>query len=93
MITLVVKINVHPQFLYDFVDATKILARRTLSTERQCRAYTVNKDPNNEDVVILVEMYDNQEAIDFHKTTEHFLEWKETVKDMGQRTSTRYEEF
>lgn len=91
MITLVVKIDVKPDNFFDFVDATRIARDKALATEPQCHAYTINKDPDNENGVILVEVYENQHAIDLHKTTEHFLEWREAVKDMGERKATRYD--
>jgi quinol monooxygenase YgiN len=92
MITLIVKINVIPEHFWDFVDACRIASTQALRTERQCRAYTVNQDPDNENGVILVEIYDNQEAIDFHKTTPHFLEWREIANKLTiSRTITRLE--
>ena len=91
MITLIVKIDVKPEAYHDFVDACRTASERALRTERQCRVFTVNKDTDNENGIVLIEQYDNQEAIDFHKTTEHFLEWREAVKDMGVRKVTRYE--
>ncbi len=91
MITLIVHINVKPERYFDFVDATRIARDKALTRESQCLAYTINKDPNNENGVILVEVYYNQAAIDHHKTTEHFLEWKEAVNDLGERTVTRYD--
>lgn len=92
MITLIVKIDVKPEAYFDFVDACRTASIRVLRTERQCRAFTVNKDPDNENGVVLVEMYDNQEAIDFHKTTPHFLKWREIANQLTYtRTVTRYE--
>lgn len=92
MITLIVNINVIPDRFFDFVDACRTASERALREERQCRAYTVNQDPNNENGVILVEIYDNQEAIDFHKTTPHFLEWREIANKLSaSRNTTRYE--
>lgn len=91
MITLIVNITATHETYWDYVDACRLLAKQTLLNERQCRAYTVNKHPEDENGIVLVEVYDNQEAIDFHKTTNHFLEWREAVKDWGERKVTRYE--
>lgn len=92
MITLIVKIDVVHDRYFDFVDDCRTASRRALNTEPQCRAFTVNKDADNENGIILVEMYDNQEAIDFHKTTEHFLKWREIANQLTYtRTVTRYE--
>lgn len=92
MITLIVNINVIPEHFFDFVDACRIASKTALREERQCRAFTVNQDPDNENAVILVEIYDNQEAIDFHKTTEHFIEWaKIRDKVSASRNVTRYD--
>jgi quinol monooxygenase YgiN len=92
MITLIVNILVIPNRYFDFVDACRIASKSALDTEKQCRAFTVNEDPNNEFGVILVEVYDNQEAIDLHKTTPHFIEWREIANKLSaSRNTIRYE--
>ena len=98
MITLIVKVDTKPDRTFDFIDATKIARDKTLEEHyayhcKGCSEYSINKSPNNENEVILIETYYNQEAIDFHKTTEHFLTWRKDVEDMmnSPRQVTRYE--
>ncbi len=87
MITIIVNIDIVPNKLQDFIKETKIARDHSLS-EDGCVLYTINYDPRNENNIILVEAYKHQKALDFHKTTDHFLRWRENVADMGFRNST-----
>jgi autoinducer 2-degrading protein len=41
---------------------------------------------------MLYEVFDSAEAVDLHKTTEHYLEWRDTVADFmaDPRKGVRY---
>jgi quinol monooxygenase YgiN len=90
MITLIVKALIKPEHLHDFIDECRISQRNTLD-ERLCRAYTIQMDAEDENTVILVEIYHSEEAIEIHKKTEHFINWRNNVFDyVVQRTTTKY---
>lgn len=93
MITLIVKVDVKSDRLFDFIDETKIASSRAMQYERGCKGYTINKDADNENGIILIEQYASQTDIDNHKTTEHFLTWRANVEDMmnSPRQVTRYD--
>lgn len=88
MITLIVNIEIANNKLQDFIKETNI-ARCYSLQEPGCIMYTINYDPTNENNIILIECYVDQYAAEFHKTTEHFLKWRENVADMGIRKTTR----
>ncbi len=81
-ITLIVKVDVKPERLIDFIKATEVAQYAALSYEQGCFEYTLNSDIDNENGVILVEIYQNQKSFDFHKTTPHFLTWRSDVEEM-----------
>lgn len=93
MITLIVKLDIHTKDVFKCIAATEIARDKALNTERLCEAYSINADPDNQNGLILIEMYYNQVGLDFHKTTEHFLEWKEKVKSCLKNPTivTRYD--
>ncbi len=81
MITLIVKIDIKPDYYHAFLHETLQARNTVLQTEKGCIAYVVNHDKDNENGVILVEVYEDQDAIDIHKTSEHFLYWRNTTQD------------
>ena len=89
MITLIVNIDVEPTHMVAFGRACMVASIRALEYEKHCLTFISQGDPNKENGWILIETYTNQHALDFHKTTQHFLEWRDTVKDMGTRVVTR----
>lgn len=79
MITLIVSALVKPENLTDFIEETKIAQQATLE-EGGCTAYTINKDNEDEDSIILIESYLSEDAINFHKNTPYFLEWRDKIR-------------
>jgi quinol monooxygenase YgiN len=90
MITLIVKAKIKPEHLYDFIDECRVSQRLTLD-ERLCNAYTIQMDVQDENTVILVEIYHSEEALDSHKKTQHFLEWRDKIFPyVVTRETTKY---
>jgi len=91
MITLIVKVNVEPDNYGDLIYETKIAQKQTL-LEPGCKGYTINRDLENPSGIVLIESYDSEMAIEYHKTTPHFLKWRENVQPYmaSPRTSVKY---
>lgn len=91
MITLIVTLQIKPDRLFDFIDATRIARDRTLINETGCKAYTINQGTNDNEIV-LVEVYEGntmglsasmpRTALDEHKDAHYFIDWKRTTNDM-----------
>ncbi len=93
MITLIVFAQIKPENLFDFIDETKIAQKATLD-EGGCTAYTINKDNDDEDSVILIETYMSEDALAFHKSTPHFLEWRDKIRPyIITRRTEKYTSF
>jgi len=50
--------------------------------EPGCQFYTLYEDKENPLKFIIVEEWDNKEALDRHMTLPHFLELRENIKDI-----------
>lgn len=94
MITVIVHIDIKPEYIYECIVATKIAQEKTLQ-ETGCHLYTINKDKNTFSSIFLVEVYENNDAIEIHKNTQHFIEWRDTVEPYMNkpRSITKYESF
>lgn len=90
MTVIIVHVKVKPDRIQDFIKETQISQAATLK-EPGCWRYTIMQDTDNDNAFILSEAYQNQESIDFHKTTPHFLEWRKNIESMmaEQRVSSR----
>ena len=93
MITLIVKLDLHTKDVFKCINATEIARDKALNLERLCEGFTINSDPNNQNGLILIETFYDQAALDYHKTTPHYLEWKEKVKSCLKNPTevTRYD--
>lgn len=90
---IVVNVDVKPERVEDFYLATRKAQDGALN-ERGCVGYQFYQDIADATKFILIEKYDDMEAFEFHKTTEHFKEWREVVYEMMNtpRVSSRYVE-
>lgn len=93
MITLVVKVDVKPEKMEEFIALTKQARKDALINEKGCKGYAIYKDSHHQNGLVLIETYLDQNAINRHKTMPHFLSWREKAEDMmnTQRRVTRYE--
>ena len=57
-------------------------ARASATTERGCRRFDVLEPAGEADRVILYEIYDDRDAFDAHKTTEHFAAFDHVSADL-----------
>jgi autoinducer 2-degrading protein len=78
MITLIVDVQVKPEHTKDFIRET-IKSQAGTIIEPGCTQYDFCQT-SDECKFILVESYKNQEAIEEHKKTTHFLTWRENIE-------------
>ncbi len=92
MITIIVNVEVVPEHIQEFIEATKKSQEATLK-EVGCKKYEIlhsfigNNPYKNR--FILIEEYVSEDAINAHKETLHFQEWRNTVNPITQRTSSK----
>ena len=91
MIVTCVNIHVKPETVDSFIYATIRNHRRTVKETGNIRFDFVQQadDPCR---FMLYEVFDSAEAVELHKTTEHYLEWRDTVAEFmaDPRNGVRY---
>lgn len=89
MITIVVNVEVNPDKIQEFIEATKKSQEGTLK-EKGCLHYEILQDVATSNKFILIEKYESEDAINFHKETPYFQEWRNTVNPItAPRISTK----
>ena len=87
MIVTCVHVNVNPESVDDFIKATIINHKGTLNEKGNLR-FDVLQNAEDPSRFMIYEAFESEEAVAFHKTTDHYLAWRDTVKDM--MAETRY---
>jgi (4S)-4-hydroxy-5-phosphonooxypentane-2,3-dione isomerase len=89
MYILIVNIHVKPEFVEDFIAATKENARNSVQEAGVARFdfFQQAEDPNR---FTLVEVYREQAGHAQHRETAHYQTWRDTVTEMmaEPRTAT-----
>lgn len=91
MLVVHVQVRVRPERVGDFLAATVLNARASLSEPGVLR-FDVIQDQADPAHVVLVEVYRDDEASAAHKQTPHYAAWRDAVADMmaEPRASARF---
>jgi len=86
MIVRVIDVHVNPEAVSEF-EAITLENQRGSLAEAGILRFDVLSDVDRPGEYVLYEVYENEEAIDAHKTTEHYKKWNEVVAPMmaGER--------
>ncbi|MEO0895441.1 MAG: antibiotic biosynthesis monooxygenase [Bacteroidota bacterium] len=92
MIVTCVHIKVLPEFLDEFIDISMKNHEGTRQTETGNFRFDFLQDSEDPTKFMLYEVFESEEAIAHHKTTEHYLAWREKVNPMmaERRYGVRY---
>lgn len=80
-IAIIVEVEVKPGMAKDFIRETKLSRTETLK-EKGCIRYNILQNINDENKFTLSEIYLSEDAIQDHRTTKHFLSWRDNVQPM-----------
>lgn len=81
MLILLAFIHVTDDGIEKFAAASTENAAESVK-ESGCQAFNTIQQIDDPTKFVLHEIYDDQAALDFHKTTPHYLAWKEAVEDL-----------
>jgi quinol monooxygenase YgiN len=81
MIVLLVHVHVKPEAIAVFEAATEDNASNSRREPGVAR-FDVLRQQDDPTRFVLVEVYRDQEAVSSHKTTAHYLRWREAVRDL-----------
>ena len=88
MLILLVNINIKPEHIEAFREATTDNARNSRNEPGVVR-FDFLQDTDNPAHFSLVEVYRDQDAVVAHKQTAHYLRWAEKTVDMFAEPRTR----
>lgn len=88
MIVTCVHINIKPEVIDSFINATRANHLESVKEPGNLRFDLIQQadDPFR---FMLYEAYENEDAAVNHKTTAHYLKWFDTVKDFFSEPRTR----
>lgn len=91
MIVTCVHVHVKPEAINEFIEASVLNHRGSVRESGNLRFDFVQQadDPCR---FMLYEAFESEEAVAVHKTTDHYLKWRDAVKDMmaEQRYGIKY---
>jgi autoinducer 2-degrading protein len=92
MILNLIQIQVKPECLPDFIEGTLANHHGTRKEKGNLRFDVVQKADQPESF-LLYEIFEDEAAIEFHRTTEHYKEWKSKAEAWmaAPRIATRYQ--
>jgi (4S)-4-hydroxy-5-phosphonooxypentane-2,3-dione isomerase len=91
MIVTCVYVHVKPESVNDFIEASVLNHKGSVKEPGNLRFDFVQQadDPYR---FMLYEAFESEEAVTLHKTTDHYIKWRDTVKEMmaEQRYGVKY---
>ena len=82
MVVRIVEIEVHPQYLKDYLEAARNVGAESVKKEPGVICIFPNQMTEDENKIRIVEIYKNKEAYEHHLTTEHFQAYKQGTLHM-----------
>ena len=78
MIVTLVHVQVKPDFIEAFIEATRENHENSVKEKGNLR-FDILQDPNAADKFILYEAYESDQAAAAHKETSHYFKWRDKV--------------
>ena len=79
---LIVHLDIRPESFSEFLDLARAHGANSQQTESGCLRFDVMKSVEEENHVVLAEVYENDEALESHWICEHMEKYLEQVDDM-----------
>ena len=80
MLTVIVKFTVLPGRMDEFLEGLHANAQSSLRDETGCLRFDIHRSRDNEDEVLLYEIYRDQGAFEVgHRGSAHYTAWREVV--------------
>ena len=80
MFSIFVTINIQPDRIDDFIQATHGDAQGSTRDEPECFRFDLHQDSEVPNRFYLHEVYRDKAGFEAHLNTPHFLEWRSTVR-------------
>lgn len=91
MIVTCVYVHVKPQYIEDFIQATRLNHAESIKEPGNLR-FDLVQQADDLSKFMIYEAYESDEAAAVHKNTAHYFAWRDAVKDMmaEQRYGMKY---
>ncbi len=86
---LLVEFRIQGDFIADFEPAILRNAATSLKSEPGCHRFDVCRDPQDPARFVLYEIYENQEAIDAHLRSAHYLDFDAATRDWVEQKTVQ----
>lgn len=83
-----VDLEITPAELERFIEALKENGAATIK-EAGCRQYDILQSASNPNQIFIYEVYENEAAVQAHRTSEHFKKYLAATKDMVVKRQSR----
>src|SRR5438132_12840566 len=84
MLAIWVKVRVKPELRQRFLEAIEADALASERDEAGCLRFNVLQDGRDENVYYFYEVYDNQAALDAHRTMPHYAVWRAAADTLAR---------
>ena len=85
MLAMWVKVRVRPEARQRFLDAVEVDALGSERDEPGCARFDVLQDLSDEDVYYFYEVYEDEAAIEAHRTMPHYAVWRAAADTLDGR--------
>jgi autoinducer 2-degrading protein len=89
MLAIIVDFEAEPGQGAELCDALKTQARNSLENEEGCRHFDVCADPDNDHRFMLYELYDDEAAIEAHRSTDYYAAFRERINPIVKNRNLR----
>jgi autoinducer 2-degrading protein len=90
MLAMLVKVRIKPEQRTRFLEAIEVDALGSERDEPGCHRFNVLQDERDENVYYFYEVYENQAALDAHRTMPHYAVWRRVADTLdGPTEATR----
>ena len=79
---LVVHLDIAPEKFDEFIEISSVHAKRSVEIEEGCISFQVMTPQEEPNKVILVEVYQDDEALDFHWSSDRMAAFLEKTREM-----------
>jgi len=90
MFVITAEFRLKPDMLNAFMPLMLMQAEKSLANEPGCLVFDVCVEQNDDDdIILLYEVYQDEAAFNFHMETTHYLAFSETISDLVADKSVR----
>ena len=81
MFVITVDFEIKSEFVNEFRNRVLQQAKDSLNNEEKCLVFDVCFDEKNTNKIFLYEIYQNEDAFDYHLKSDHYLSFDKDVKN------------